>query len=93
VHSRIWKAQIHYFARRHRVITVDPRGNGRSDRPTDADAYSEHGFAADLIAVLDATDTDRAVIVSLSLGAQRALIAAAAEPERVAGLVFWRPLS
>jgi len=29
-HSRVWKAQIPYFARRHRVLTFDPRGNGRS---------------------------------------------------------------
>ena len=33
VHSRLWKAQIPYFARRTRVIVFDPRGNGRSDRP------------------------------------------------------------
>jgi pimeloyl-ACP methyl ester carboxylesterase len=91
VHSRIWKAQIHYFARRHRVITVDTRGNGRSDRPIHAGGYSEEEFAGALFAVLEATDTDRAVIVSLSLGAQRALIAATTEPERVAGLVFLSP--
>lgn len=91
VHSRIWKAQIPYFARRHRVATFDPRGNGRSDRPTGAGAYAEREMAADLLAVIDATDTDRAVIVSLSLGAQRALIVAAEHPERVAGLVFLGP--
>src|SRR3712207_9253413 len=32
VHSRVWKAQIAYFARHFRVICFDPRGNGRSDR-------------------------------------------------------------
>ena len=36
VHSRVWKAQIPYFARHFRVICFDPRGNGRSDRPRDA---------------------------------------------------------
>ena len=29
----MWKAQIPWFARRHTVVTFDPRGNGRSDRP------------------------------------------------------------
>jgi len=91
VHSRIWKAQIPYFARRHRVVTFDPRGNGRSDRPPGAGAYSENQMASDLMAVMDASDTNRAVIVSLSLGAQRALIVAAEHPERVAGLVFLGP--
>ncbi len=35
VHSRIWKAQIPDFARRHRVVAWDNLGNGRSDRPLD----------------------------------------------------------
>ncbi len=91
VHSRIWKAQIPTFARHHRVVTFDPRGNGRSDHPSDADGYSEHAFAADIAAVMDATGLDRTVIVSLSLGAPRSLIAAVERPERVAGLVFIGP--
>ena len=91
VHSRTWKAQIPDFARRHRVVTFDPRGNGASDRPADSEAYAEAEFAADALAVLDATSTDRALVVSVSLGAQRALLLAAEHPERVAGLVFIAP--
>ncbi|MEO8572029.1 MAG: alpha/beta hydrolase [Chloroflexota bacterium] len=91
VHSRIWKAQVPYFARRHKVVTVDARGNGASDRPATADAYNEREIAADLLATLDATGTERAVVVSLSLGAQRALVLAAEHPERVHGLVFLGP--
>jgi pimeloyl-ACP methyl ester carboxylesterase len=91
VHSRIWKAQIPYFARRHRVIALDPRGNGISDRPTDVRAYAERQMAADLLATMDVTGADRAVVVSLSLGAQRSLLLAAEHPERVAGLVFLGP--
>jgi pimeloyl-ACP methyl ester carboxylesterase len=33
VHSRSWKCQIPYLARHGTVVTFDPRGNGRSDRP------------------------------------------------------------
>ena len=33
VHSRVWKMQIPYLARHHRVVVFDPRGNGKSDRP------------------------------------------------------------
>jgi predicted glycosyltransferase/pimeloyl-ACP methyl ester carboxylesterase len=36
VHSRFWKAQVPYLARHFRVVTFDPRGNGRSDRPDSA---------------------------------------------------------
>jgi pimeloyl-ACP methyl ester carboxylesterase/predicted glycosyltransferase len=91
VHSRCWKMQIPYFARHGRVVTFDPRGNGKSDRPLDPDLYSEHEYAADALGVLDATQTESAVVVTLSLGAQRSLILAANHPERVRGIVFIAP--
>jgi pimeloyl-ACP methyl ester carboxylesterase len=91
VHSRVWKGQIPWFARRHRVIAFDAPGNGRSDRPQDAAAYDERLMAEDIIRVMDATATPRAVFVSLSLGAQRSLIAADRWPERVVGVVFIGP--
>jgi pimeloyl-ACP methyl ester carboxylesterase/predicted glycosyltransferase len=91
IHSRHWKMQIPYFARHCRVVTFDGRGNGKSDRPEEVAAYVEEEYAADSLAVMDATGIDRAVIVSMSLGAQRALLLAAEHPERVAGAVFICP--
>jgi pimeloyl-ACP methyl ester carboxylesterase len=91
IHSRHWKMQIPYLARHCRVVTFDGRGNGKSDRPEEVAAYSEAEYAADSLAVMDATGTDRAVIVSLSLGAQRALLLAAEHAERIAGAVFICP--
>jgi pimeloyl-ACP methyl ester carboxylesterase len=91
VHSRIWKAQIPYFSRRHRVVTMDPRGNGRSDRPATATAYAEEEMARDILAVMDAAGVERAVLVSLSRGAQRALIASSLAGERIVGHVFVSP--
>jgi pimeloyl-ACP methyl ester carboxylesterase/predicted glycosyltransferase len=96
VHSRVWKMQIPYLARHHRVVVFDPRGNGRSDRPATVEAYAEADFARDALDVLDATGTDRAIVVGLSRGAQRALLLAAEHPDRVLGLVFigpWFPAS
>jgi pimeloyl-ACP methyl ester carboxylesterase/predicted glycosyltransferase len=89
LHSRHWKMQIPYLARHCRVVTFDGRGNGRSDRPVAG--YEEAEFAADALAVMNATATERAVLVSLSLGAQRALLLAAGHPDRVAGSVFIGP--
>ncbi len=91
VHSRLWKAQIPYFARHGRVVTFDPRGNGKSDRPTTPEAYDEREMAADIVAVMDATATDRATLVTLSLGAHRGLLVAAEHPDRVDGFVALGP--
>lgn len=96
VHSRVWKAQIAYFARHFRVLCFDPRGNGRSDRPQDEAAYAEAEFAQDAVDVMDACSVDRAICVGLSTGAQRGLLLAAEHPERVAGMVLvgpWFPVS
>jgi pimeloyl-ACP methyl ester carboxylesterase len=90
-HSRIWKAQIPDFARRHRVIAWDARGNGRSDRPKDPAVLSPRARAADLLAILDVTGTRAAVIVSLSSGAGPSVVVAAEAPERVLGAAFVCP--
>jgi pimeloyl-ACP methyl ester carboxylesterase/predicted glycosyltransferase len=91
IHSRHWKMQIPYLARHCRVVTFDGRGNGRSDRPLEPAAYDEREFAADALAVLDATATQHAVIIGFSLGAQRGLLLAAEHPDRVDGAVFIGP--
>ena len=91
MHSRHWKMQIPYLARHCRVLTFDGRGNGRSDRPAQPEAYAESEFAADALAVLDATQTARAVIVGFSMGGHRGLLLAANHPERVEAAVFIGP--
>jgi pimeloyl-ACP methyl ester carboxylesterase/predicted glycosyltransferase len=91
IHSRCWKMQIPYFARHGRVVTFDARGNGKSDRPMGPRAYDEREFAADTLAVMDATATESAVLVSHSLSAGRALLLSAEHPERVEGSVFIGP--
>ena len=92
VHSRVWKAQIPYFARHFRVITFDPRGNGRSDRPREASAYAESEFMQDAIDVMDTCGVECAIGVGLSTGAQRGMLLAAEHPERVEGMVFIGPM-
>jgi pimeloyl-ACP methyl ester carboxylesterase len=91
IHSRQWKAQVSYLARHYTVVTFDGRGNGRSDRPPTAAAYNDDQYVADAVAVLDATGTDRAVLVGLSRGGRWAVELAATWPERVLGAVLIDP--
>jgi pimeloyl-ACP methyl ester carboxylesterase/predicted glycosyltransferase len=88
VHSRHWKMQISYLARHFRVLVMDGLGNGRSDRCRDPLRYGASASALDCLAVMDATGTERAVIVGLSQGAQYLLELARLAPERVTGAVF-----
>ena len=88
IHSRFWKLQVPYLARHFRVVTFDGPGNGRSDRPLDLNEYGAGPVARHALAVMDATATDRAVLVGLSAGATWALKLAADHPDRVAGVVF-----
>jgi pimeloyl-ACP methyl ester carboxylesterase len=91
VHSRHWKMQVPYLSRHCRVITFDGRGNGLSDRPEGAENYTEQVFAADTLAVMDATSTERAFLISVSCGALWSTIVAADHPERVLGLAYIEP--
>ncbi len=91
VHSRMWKGQVPYLARHYRVVTFDGRGNGRSDRPQGPAAYRTAEFVADALAVLDATRTERAVTIGLSLGGHLAAMLAARHPERVTSAMLIAP--
>ena len=91
VHSRIWKMQVPYLARHYRVITWDGVGNGLSDRPVDPARYTAEEHALDTLAILDATGTERCVVVSASLGTHRSLRFAVDNPERVDAIVFGGP--
>jgi pimeloyl-ACP methyl ester carboxylesterase/predicted glycosyltransferase len=88
VHSRHWKAQVPVLSRRHRVVTIDGRGNGGSSRPRGAEAYHPDEFVADVIAVFDATGTERAVVAGVSFGGWLAFLLAARHQPRVTGACF-----
>lgn len=74
------------------VVTLDPLGHGRSDRPADPQAYSVTAFAEQVIALLDHMGAPQAVVGGVSLGANVALETAAIAPERVRGLILEAPV-
>jgi pimeloyl-ACP methyl ester carboxylesterase len=73
------------LADRYRVIAIDQRGHGDSDR---APVYGTVPMTADLMAVLDALGIDRAALVGHSLGGMVGLSAVAQHPDRFTHLVL-----
>jgi non-heme chloroperoxidase len=69
-----------------RVVAVDQRGHGNSDRP--ASGYSMDAFASDLLALMDALLIDRATLVGHSMGSFVARRAAEKAPARITRLVL-----
>lgn len=74
-----------------RVITLDKADTGASDAV--AHAQSLDDWAADVLAVLDAVDSSRPVLMGTSEGSAVAAFFADAYPERVRGLVFYGALA
>jgi 3-oxoadipate enol-lactonase len=71
---------------KHRVITIDNPGTGRSDplkRP-----YSLARMASDVVRVMDDADIDRAFVVGLSMGGMIAQHLALRQARRLEGLVL-----
>ena len=84
--SRCWDHLASVLAPEHRVIAMDLRGRGGSDKP--ATGYSEHYHVKDIQAVLDDLQLDKVILMGHSLGAFLALAFAATYPNRVSKLIL-----
>ncbi|HEY6635789.1 MAG TPA: alpha/beta hydrolase, partial [Acidimicrobiia bacterium] len=85
--------EIAHFYRRSgelgRLIRFDDLGSGASDPvPPDALPPPEHS-AAQILAVMDAVGSERAILAGGDAGTPGVLVAAATHPDRVAGLVIY----
>lgn len=81
----MWQRIIPYFQDRYRLILVDLRGHGKSDKPPSG--YHMDDMARDVLGVIQHLQLERAHIVGSSLGAEVGLSMAAQDPERVISLV------
>lgn len=71
-----------------RVITIDSRGRGLSDRDEKKERYTIPTEAQDVIAILDRFGIERAIFIGTSRGGLILHILAATHPERLAGVVL-----
>lgn len=70
------------------AVAPELRGHGRSDRPTDAGAYSLELMAADVVALADRLGWDRFALLGHSMGGGVAQLVAMNHPQRLTGLVL-----
>ena len=61
-----WYAYL--TARGHRVIALDCRGHGESDKPHEVSDYEENKMLNDVVAVLDAVGVEAADVMGYSMG-------------------------
>lgn len=81
-----WIMQRLAFSWKYRVIALDNRGSGRSDKPLgDYDLYQ---MAQDAIAVLDDLEVERAHVIGASMGGAIAQILTVMFPDRVRSLTL-----
>ena len=85
-----WKRTGWYTAferRGFRVIALDQRGHGESQKPHDPQAYAREQLAADVLNLMDTLGVERADVFGYSMGTRTALELAVAQPDRVDRLI------
>ena len=69
--SEIWKPQVNHFKNHRRIIILDLRGHGQSDKPLGK--YLITQFSKDLHSLMQNLNVEKAIIVGHSLGGMIAL--------------------
>ncbi|HUL36800.1 MAG TPA: alpha/beta hydrolase [Thermodesulfobacteriota bacterium] len=84
--SRFWDCLASALSPQHRVIAMDLRGRGLSDKPPKG--YSIHRHCKDILALMDDQGIKRPVLMGHSLGAFISLVFAARYPKKIDRLIL-----
>ncbi len=83
--SRYWQAQLPYFSKKFRIVTLDLAGHGHSGSARQI--YSMQSFGEDVQAVVNKIEGNRIILVGHSMGGPVIAEAAKLMPDRVTGLI------
>ncbi|MDI6761419.1 MAG: alpha/beta hydrolase [Thermodesulfobacteriota bacterium] len=83
---RFWDCLASALSPQHRVIAMDLRGRGLSDKPNTG--YSIERHCKDILALMNDQGLERPVLMGHSLGAFISLVFAAQHPQRVDRLIL-----
>ena len=92
VHARSWKAQIADLCQCCRLLVIDGRGNGASDRPIGSEAYTYEEYVADALAVMDHLGVRQCTLVGFSKGGPQAALIAQARPKQIDAVILVAPV-
>lgn len=81
---QLWRYQVPVLAQRFRVVALDTRGHGQSDKPPGP--YTLDQYADDLLGLLDHLGIEQAVLVGLSMGGGIVQTFALTYPQRARAL-------
>jgi 3-oxoadipate enol-lactonase len=88
--SQMFKVEIENWQEKFRVIALDSRGHGKSEKPLQ---YTLDDHIQDVIALLDHLKIEKASILGVSMGSYIAQGVAIAYPERIDKLILVVPKS
>lgn len=80
-----WREQTPVFEKQYQVITMDLAGHGNSGR--NRKVYSIDSFAKDVRAVIEASKSQRVIVIGHSFGGEIAATAASMTPDKVIGVI------
>lgn len=86
--TQMWEGQVEAFSGKHRFITWDLRGHGRTDRPADPPRYSLETIVDDLYQLLRHLGVEKAVVGGLSFGGYLSLHFCYRYPEMLRALIL-----
>ena len=72
----------------YRVIAPDARGHGKSDKPTEPEAYAPAGIAGDVIRLLDHLELEHADLFGYSMGGRNVAWLLTEHPSRINAAVI-----
>lgn len=82
----LWMFQTSHFSSHYKVIALDLRGYGKSDKPTNN--FTLEDMAQDVLAVCRDEDVEEAVVMGASVGSAIALLLAIHHSEMVKALIL-----
>jgi len=83
--ARYWRAQVPYFSKHHRVVTLDLAGHGHSG--ITRSRYTMKAFGEDVRAVTETVGSRQVILIGHSMGGSVIAEAARLMPDRVLGLI------